>query len=111
MPQNAEIRVPRDRRTDSMSSQTKAHHTELGDAIVARLRTSVLPATPRDFAFWFAYESGRDPALNAAVDAIRLKREVGSADVERLHDRHISPWRNSEGPDAITSTLAEELDD
>jgi diguanylate cyclase len=85
------------------------HHAELGDAILAQLRASALPATPRDFEFWFAYQSGRNAALNAAVDAIRLKGELGAADVERLHEKHLSPWRMSEGADAITVTLAEEL--
>jgi diguanylate cyclase len=91
------------------SAKTTPHHAELGDAIVARLRANALPATPRDFAFWFAYESGRHPALNAAVDAIALKGDVAAADVARLHGQHLSPWRNSEGPDAITATLADEL--
>jgi diguanylate cyclase len=111
MPQNAECEFhPRDRRADSMSSaRTKPHHAELGDAIVARLRASALPATPRDFEFWFAYESGRHPALNAAADAIRLKGGLGAADIERLHGQHLSPWRTSEGADTITATLAGKL--
>jgi diguanylate cyclase len=85
------------------------HHAELGDAILARLRASALPATPRDFEFWFAYESGRNPALNAATDAIRLKGGLGAADVERLHAQHLSPWRTGEGAEAITATLTDEL--
>jgi diguanylate cyclase len=85
------------------------HRAELGDAILAQLRANALPATPRDFEFWFAYQGGRNPALNAAADAIRLKSELGPADIERLHEQHLSPWRMSEGPDAVTTTLAEEL--
>lgn len=97
---------------DSMSSaQTNAfdRHAELGDAIVAELRASALPASPRDFEFWFAYKSGRTPALTAAVDAIRSARTLDAADIAQLHRQHLSPWRMSEGPDAITATLAEEL--
>jgi diguanylate cyclase len=96
-----------------MSSAQKLidRQAELGDAIVAQLRGSTLPATPRDFEFWFAYRSGRNPAFNAAVDAIKLKSELGAPDIERLHDQHLSPWRMSEGVETITTTLAEELHD
>jgi diguanylate cyclase len=93
------------------SAQTKPfeHHAELGDAIIAHLRASALPASPRDFEFWFAYQSGHHPALTAAVDAIRLKGGLKPRDIARLHEQHLSPWRMSEGVDAITATLAEEL--
>jgi diguanylate cyclase len=84
-------------------------HAELGATIVAELRASALPASPRDFEFWFAYKSGRIPALNAAVDAIRAQGALAAADIARLHDQHLSPWRMSEGADAIATTLAEEL--
>ena len=84
-------------------------HAELGDAIVAQLRARAQPATPRDFEFWFAYRNGQIPALNAAVDAIRFKSEPSAADIERLHDQHLSPWRMSAGADTVTATLAEEL--
>jgi diguanylate cyclase len=84
-------------------------HAELGAMIVAELRASALPASPRDFEFWFAYKSGRIPALNAAVDAIRAQGALAAADIARLHDQHLSPWRMSEGADAIATTLAEEL--
>ena len=92
-------------------AQSKAFdpQSETGDTIVAELRASALPASPRDFEFWFAYKSGRTPALNAAVDAIRTQRTLSAADIARLHEQHLSPWRLSEGADAITATLADEL--
>jgi diguanylate cyclase len=95
------------------SAQPKSfdHHAELGAAIVAELHASALPASPRDFEFWFAYKSGRSPALNAAVDAIRAQGALAAADIARLHDRYLSPWRTSDGADAITTTLADELHD
>ena len=93
----------------SAQSESFDHHAELGAEIVAELRASALPASPRDFEFWFAYKSGRSPALNAAVDAIRAQGALAAADIARLHDQHLSPWRMSEGADAIATTLAEEL--
>jgi diguanylate cyclase len=93
----------------SAQSKTFDGHAELGTAIVAELRASALPATPRDFEFWFAYKSGRTPALNAAVDAIRAQGPLEAEDIARLHEQHLSPWRMSEGADAITATLAEDL--
>lgn len=84
-------------------------HAELGAAIIEELQAKALPASPRDFDFWFAYRSGRLPALNAAVDTIRLERELEAADIARLYKQHLSPWRMSDGPDALARNLAEEL--
>jgi diguanylate cyclase len=84
-------------------------HSELGAAIIEELHAKALPTAPRDFDFWFAYRSGREPALNAAVDAIRKDRELAADDIARLHDQLLSPWRASDGAETIAGNLAEEM--
>ena len=81
----------------------------LGDAILAELRTGKLPSGPQHFELWFAYKTGRTPALNVAVDEIRARRELTSEDIERLYGQHLSPWRMSAGLADLTDDLAEEL--
>ena len=83
---------------------------DFGAAVLDELRATALPASPRAFEFWFTYKSGRNPALNAAVDALRGGRgELTASDVEQLYERHLSPWRMSEGADTIAARLADEL--
>jgi diguanylate cyclase len=83
-----------------------------GDAIVEELRASRLPVEPRQFEFWFAYKSGRNPALNAAAAAIKSHTgALTGPDIERLHQAHLSPWRMAKDPDAATACLTKKLDD
>ena len=84
----------------------------LAESIVAQIRASELPFEPRQFAFWFAYKSGRNAALNAAADAITTSNGIlTGADIERLHDAYLSPWRMGEGADAVAARLAGKLDE
>src|SRR5262245_39705862 len=99
-----------------MSSPQKTtesdHRTYLGDAIVAELRASSLPLDPPQFAFWFAYKSGRDTALKAAADAIKARNgALTGADVQALYDAHLSPFRFGEAPDAAAARLGTKLNE
>ena len=83
---------------------------DFGAAVIEELRGAGLTASPRAFEFWFAYKSGRNPALNAAVDALRLEHgELAASDVDRLYETHLSPWRMSQGAERVAEQLGEEL--
>jgi len=82
----------------------------LAEAVLADLRASGRLADPRHFAFWFAYRSGRNCALNVVADEIIAKRGgLTEQDVDELYDRFLSAWRMSDGPDALTGRLALQL--
>jgi diguanylate cyclase len=68
------------------------------------------PVTPLHFEFWFAYNSGTSPALNAAVDElVAANGAISVEQIEALYRRHLSPWRLSDGSEAITNRLSDQL--
>src|SRR5687768_7359954 len=88
------------------------HRIYLGDTIVEELRASGLPLEPRQFEFLFAYKSGRNAALRAEADAIKARGGVLSAeDIERMHERYLSPLRLGERPDNAVTRLSGKLQD
>lgn len=79
---------------------------------VDKVRALRLPFEPRHFEFWFAYESGHHAALNAAVDTIKSKQgALTAADIDRLHETHLSPWRLAGSPDAVVKRMDATLRD
>jgi diguanylate cyclase len=96
----------------SANEHSADHRIYLGDAIVAELRAARLPLEPRQFEFMFAYRSGRNAALNAAADAIRTRAGgLTGADIERLHEAYLSPWRMGERPESAAARLGARLQD
>ena len=95
------------------AAQSKAgpvYRVHFGDLVVADLRAAHLPLEPRHFEFWFAYKTGRNIALNAAANEIRLKAgALTKRDIDRLHETYISPLRLTGTPDAIVSRIEERL--
>src|SRR5882757_9291371 len=82
----------------------------LGDAIVAEMRAARLPFGPRQFEFCFAYKSGRNAALNAAANEIKAANgALTGADIERLHETYLSPWRMAAKPDDVTAQMGAKL--
>jgi diguanylate cyclase len=96
-----------------MAQPTQQHQNTLAvaDAALGRISKLGQPADPRSFALWFKYASGDSGLLSAAINT-RLARngELSAADVEELHDAHISPGRVQDKTDRIGSRLAGELD-
>jgi len=106
--------LSRDRKVDRMSSaRTRSAAVSgiyLGDKIVAEMRASRLPFEPSQFEFWFVYKSGRNAAMNAAADAIKLKNgSLTGLDIERLHGTYLSPWRLADKPDSIAARMSAKL--
>ena len=84
----------------------------VGDAIVAEIQTARTPFEPRQFEFWFAYKSARNTALNAAANDIKKRNgTLSGADIERLHETYLSPWRMAARPDDIAAHMAAKLQD
>jgi diguanylate cyclase len=82
----------------------------LGDTIVAEMRAARLPFGPRQFEFSFAYKSGRNAALNAAADEIKAAQgTLSGADIDRLHELYLSPWRMAEKPDGMAAHMGAKL--
>ncbi|MCX5493554.1 GGDEF domain-containing protein [Kaistia dalseonensis] len=56
------------------------------------LRRNALPATPRNFEFWYIYASGFNGSLKRAVDtALRENGRIDSDTLKRLCALHLSP--------------------
>ncbi len=115
MPRTAAA-IRRDSEDDRMSPASikpgADRRAYLGDEIVEELRASGLPFGPRQFEFWFSHKRGRNAALSAAADSIRAEAgALSAADIERLHEVHLSPWRLAKSPETVVARLAEKLDD
>lgn len=97
----------------SARSKSGAEHCiHVGGMTVEELRAACLPFEPRQFAFWFAYRSGRNAALNAAANQIRLKNgALTGPDIDRLHQTYLSPWRMAERPEMLVTRMDEKLRD
>lgn len=94
----------------SLATSASASKPSIGERIFNQARASSLPLDPRHFEFWFAYKTGRNPALKAAADEILVKAgALAAGDIEQLYDRFLSPFRLSEGCDSLAGRLAEEL--
>jgi diguanylate cyclase len=86
------------------------HRIYLGDTIVAELRAGGLPVEPCKFEFWFAYKLGRNAALKAEADAVKARNGTLDADdIARLHEKHLSPLRLAERPEATVARLTGKL--
>src|SRR5262249_38270070 len=80
------------------------------EAVLSEMLSTGRPVTPAHFEFWFTYNSGRNAALNAAVDELIATHGAISAEqVETLYERHVSAWRLSDGCGAITDRLSTQL--
>ncbi len=96
--------------TSAPAISASENKPSIGDRIFGEARAAALPLDPRHFEFWFAYKTGRNPALRAAADDIVTRLgELSAGDIERLYDRFLSPWRLGEGCDSLAGRLAEEL--
>jgi diguanylate cyclase len=84
----------------------------LGDTIVEEIRATRLPFDPRHFEFWFTYKSGRNAALNVAADEIKSRTgALTAADIEHLHEAHLSPWRMAGNADSVSAHMSRKLRD
>jgi diguanylate cyclase len=70
-----------------------------------------LPADPQNFELWYIYATGRDHALNKAIDgALNCSEGLTEAELDRLCDLHISSMRSANRLSAIATNLSGEID-
>lgn len=75
-----------------------------------QIRALAEPATPRNFAIWYHYATGYNPALNRAVNqALEHKHALAEADLEQIYDTHIATTRVSDSVDTVGSRVLDEI--
>lgn len=73
---------------EDLSAETAAEYLRLSIPLMARHR---VPATPHNYAVWYAYVSGENPELNLEIDRLICAGAQFTAAVNaRLYRRHIA---------------------
>jgi len=88
------------------------HARTLAFAEVAlnQIRALAEPATPRNFAIWYHYATGYNPALNSAVNqTLDRKHTLADADLEHIYDTYIATTRVSDSIDTVGSRVLDEI--
>jgi diguanylate cyclase len=63
---------------------------EIGGSALSHLRDRVIPATPENYAIWFAYASGANPPLVKAMDKlIAGDRKIDEKASREIYQKHI----------------------
>jgi len=89
-----------------------ASASTLADDILDDVRSTGRPISPRQFEFWYNYRVGHIPALTAAADQLIAARgDISADEIDQLHQKFLSPWRMSQGSDAVIGRLSDELRD
>jgi diguanylate cyclase len=95
----------------STSDTSTGHSYAMADLAISQIRSLELPATPRNFEFWYTYASGVMPELNQIVnDAIGNNRPMGGSDLDELYERFFGTRRKGEQIDELGGRLAEEIE-
>ncbi len=78
---------------------------ELGEIALKHLKTRVLAATPRNYEVWYAYASGQDERIAAALNStIESDQPVTQAVIDRLFDDFIAPHKRGEKIEGLEGT-------
>jgi diguanylate cyclase len=88
------------------------HERTLAFAEIAlnQIRALAEPATPRNFAVWYHYATGYNPALNSAINtALEQKQALTDADLEQIYDTHIATTRVTDSVDTVGSRVLDEI--
>lgn len=90
----------------------REHRRTIGiaEAALDHLKTHELPATPRNFEFWYAYSAGFNRSLNRAVNAVlEEKGRITLDDVQRLHEVFLSSEHIGDRIEEIGGTASREI--
>lgn len=69
-----------------------------------------VPPTPPNFATWYAYATGRIPALNSEIDRMRLAgRSLVGAAMSDLHDRFLSGEQDRANLASVSERIEEAM--
>ena len=68
------------------------------------------PATPRNFAIWYHYATGYNPALNRAINqTLEQKGALAEADLDHIYETYIATIRVGEAIDSVGSRVLDEI--
>ncbi|MCX5515179.1 GGDEF domain-containing protein [Kaistia algarum] len=80
------------------------------ESALAHLRRHELPATPRNFEFWYVYAAGFNPPFCHAVnDIIRLRGRIDIDDMQHLHGIFLSQGQLGDRIEEIGDRLTTEI--
>jgi diguanylate cyclase len=88
------------------------HERTLAFAQIAldQIRALAQPATPRNFAIWYHYATGYNPALNRAINQILEQRgALAEADLEHIYEIYIASVRVGDAIDSVGSRVLDEI--
>jgi diguanylate cyclase len=82
----------------------------LAEIALNQIKAFGLPADPESYAVWFAYAAASKPELNKKIDDLIAARAVSLAEVDRIHDEHLSPVRMADRADKIGTVLSDQIE-
>jgi len=88
------------------------HERTLAFAQIAldQIRALAQPATPRNFAIWYHYATGYNPALNRAINqTLEQKGALAEADLEHIYETYIASIRVGDAVDSVGSRVLDEI--
>ena len=88
------------------------HERTLAFARIAldQIRALAQPATPRNFAIWYHYATGYNPALNRAINqVIEQKGALAEADLDHIYETYIATVRVGDAIDSVGSRVLDEI--
>ncbi len=96
-----------------MTGQADEHERTMAFADIALGQIKALrqPATPRNYAIWYAYATGYHPSLNQKVnETLKESGALAETDLEQIYETHLSPTRLTERIDEVGSQVRGEIE-
>jgi diguanylate cyclase len=89
-----------------MSDGERNRSIDFADAAMAKIKSLRLPATPQNFELWYVYVSGRNAALNQALDeALARSGTLDAVESERIRRSCLSGSRLAQASEEIGDRL------
>jgi diguanylate cyclase len=93
-----------------VKSNKNAHTLKHAKFAIEQIERFDLPADPRSFELWYVYATGRNPALNKAIDAAAASAEgLMEDELDRLGGLHVSSRRSAARIGQISTDLSGEI--
>src|ERR1051326_3717638 len=96
----------------AMTVAQNEHERTLAFAQISldQIRALAEPATPRNFAIWYHYATGYNPALNRAINqTLEQKGALAEADLEHIYDTYIATVPVGDAVDSVGSRVLDEI--
>jgi diguanylate cyclase len=83
----------------------------IAESALAQMRRHGSPAYPRSFEVWYAYLSGQNGALNAAMEAaLARSQDIGIAEIDQLYERYLGQSKFSTQAERSSVAVIAEID-